>query len=151
MKISGKLEKFKSWEPFLICLLNITANPAIIYQSWARLAVQINSQNQNRGIRFWDTITFSLSWKLLRPKALALVFGAFFRPQVPNVALSFIEILKPITTLSTLCSKIWKHLITQYPFIRTGDQQSLVGFLINPPISDIQRFLIFQLWPVTVS
>ena len=43
---------------------------------------------------------------VIQSKALALVFGAFFRPQVPNVALSFIEILKPITTLSTLCSKI---------------------------------------------
>ena len=30
------------------------------------------------------------------------------------------------------------------PFIRNGDQPSQVGFLKNPPISDSQCFLIFQ-------
>ena len=40
---------------------------------------------------------------------------------------------------------------TQYPFIRNGDKVPLVGFLKNSPISDSQRFLIIQVWLVTVS
>ena len=41
--------------------------------------------------------------------------------------------------------------IPQYPFIRKRDQPSPVGFLKNHPISDSQCFLIFQVWPVTIS
>ena len=33
---------------------------------------------------------------------------------------------------------------TQYPFIRNDDQAPPVGFLKNSPVSDSQRFLIFQ-------
>ena len=35
-------------------------------------------------------------------------------------------------------------LYTQHPIIRNSDQAPLVGFLKKSPISDSQRFLIFQ-------
>ena len=45
-KISWKYEK-KSWEPFEICLLNSTANPANFHPNWARLAVLFRRQLLN--------------------------------------------------------------------------------------------------------
>ena len=46
-------ERKKSWEPFRICLLNSTANPAHFHQNWAELAVLFSRQILNSSQDFF--------------------------------------------------------------------------------------------------
>ena len=69
---------------------------------------------------------------------------------------STIDIWKKVLTKAIWAGKKWAgfwqiSMYTQYPIIRNSDQAPLVGFLKKSPISDSRRFLIFQVWLVTVS
>ena len=52
-------EKKKSWEPFRICLLNSTANPANFHPNWAGLAVLFSRQILNGSQDFFLSLTLN--------------------------------------------------------------------------------------------
>ena len=80
-------EKKKSWEPFRICLLNSTANPAQFGWKWAKLAVLFSRQLLNGSHDLFDifSIIFIYFFKYETIETHARAFLALIISAVASV------------------------------------------------------------------